>query len=231
MEKESDEEVCLHLWVETAVFAVRVDKWITLKAGESCLHFRHVIKNNGRTAFPYLWKLHAAMAVDEHCRIDLPAASVYVENFGSARIGRHGFIYEWPYALDAEGRRHDMRHTLPAPSGAAEFQYATGLEAGWCALTNTGDGVGFGIAFDPAVLPCCWLFATYGGWRELHTVVLEPCTGYPVSVVEGAEKGTHRLLHPGERLETEILAVVYEGFAEVTGIDSDGNVTGTRLSP
>jgi len=228
IEKETDEEVCLHLWVETAVFAARVDKWITLRAGDAALRFRHAIANNGRLPFPYLWKLHAAMAVDEHCRIDLPASNVYVEAFGETRTGRSGFAYEWPYAEDASGGRHDMRKTLPADSGTAEFQYATGLKDGWCALTNTRDGIGFGLAFDTAVLPSCWLFASYGGWRGLNTVVLEPCTGYPVSVNDGAERGTHRTLQPGERLETAVTAVVYEGFAAVGGIDAEGRVTGTR---
>ena len=226
--RDDPHEVEVKLWVDTPISACRVEKTIALRAGESKLRFRHTIANGSRKPLPFLWKLHAAMAADEHCRIDLPARSVYVEQFGSPRADNAGSRYEWPYAVDAAGNRHDMRRALPASSGASEFQYATDTEAGWCALTHTADRVGFGLAYDQAVLPHCWLFASYGGWRELNTVVLEPCTGYPYSVNEGIAQGTQATLAPGEMIACEVVAVVYEGLTSVSSIDADGNVQGCR---
>jgi predicted heme/steroid binding protein len=118
-----------------------------------------------------------------------------------------------------------MRRTLPATAHVNEFQYATELTSGWCAITHPHERIGFGIAFDRRVLPSCWLFATYGGWRDLSTVVLEPCTGYPVSLAQGVRNGTHQVLHAGDTISCDVVATVFTGGSGVGAIDSDGNVT------
>jgi predicted heme/steroid binding protein len=69
------------------------------------------------------------------------------------------------------------------------------------------------------------LFATYGGWRDLSTVVLEPCTGYPVSLAQGVRNGTHQVLHAGDTISCDVVATVFTGGSGVGAIDSDGNVT------
>lgn len=222
--KASEEEVTVHLWVDTAVHDSRMEKWITLRRGEAKLRFRHRLTNRGNQDMPFLWKLHAAVAVNEHSRIDLGAKTMYIEDFGPTRIGRTGVQYEWPYAIDDQGNQVDMRRVLPESSGINEFQYGTELTGGWCAVTDTAARVGMGIAFDLAVFPSCWTFATYGGWRNLNTVILEPCTGYPVSVNDGIAANTHQTLKAGQTIETEVTAVAYEGLTAVSSIDLDGNV-------
>jgi hypothetical protein len=107
------------------------------------------------------------------------------------------------------------------PSRINEFQYATEMSAGWCAVTSTRDRVGFALTYDLAVLSSCWLFATYGGWRDLYTVILEPCTGYPISVNEGLKQGTHRILKVGEALECDVTAVVFEGTSAEEALDAE----------
>lgn len=211
LETYTAEEARLHLWVQTPISACRVEKWLTLRATESRLRFHHKITNVGATDQPFLWKLHPAMAVDQHCRIELGARSMYLEDFGPPRGGRTGVSYEWPYLTDEAGQKHDMRVVPVHAARVNEFQYATELRDGWCALTHTSDKVGFALAFDRSVLASCWLFSSYGGWRDLYTVVLEPCTGYPISVKEGVSQGTHRVLKAGEMVECDVTAVVFEG--------------------
>ena len=227
--RRTADEVEAQLWVETPVSNCRMEKTIRLRAGESKLRFAHRLTNLGRGELPYLWKLHAAVKADEHGRVDVGARSAYLEDFGPPRTGKTGVSYSWPYASGEDGAVHDMRRCLPASSGVNEFQYLTELTGGWCAYTDTSSGVGIGLAFDTGVFRSCWLFATYGGWRGLQTVVLEPCTGTPISVNDGAAAGTHRTLAAGETLETEVVAVVYGGLAAVTGIDADGNVEGEAI--
>ncbi|WP_188996220.1 DUF4432 family protein [Paenibacillus nasutitermitis] len=226
VEQADPEQAVLRLWVETPISGSLLSKRITLRAGETKLRFEHTITNTGRKPQPYLWKLHAAMAADEHSRIDLPAGRMQMESFGAPRTGRTSYSYDWPYSQDSSGKEYDMRQVLPESSGVSEFQYATGMHAGWCALTHTRAGIGFGLSYDAAVLPSCWLFASYGGWRGLQTVVLEPCTGYPVSVSGGVEQGTHQTLQPGETVTCAVIATVFEGLAAVEHIDTDGEVTG-----
>ncbi|HWQ13791.1 MAG TPA: DUF5107 domain-containing protein [Roseiflexaceae bacterium] len=225
LERVTPEEAVLHLWVETPISACRVEKWLALRAGEPKLRFRHRITNLGRHEQPFLWKLHPALAVDEHSRIDMGAREVYVEDFGPPRNGRTGVRYHWPFLTDDEGRRHDMRRCLPASAGVNEFQYATELDGGWCALTHTRERIGLGLAWEREKLPSCWIFASYGGWRALQVAILEPCTGYPVSVADGVARGTHQLLAPGASLVCDVTATVYTGVSGVAHIDADGNVT------
>jgi len=223
-------EAAVKLWVETPVSACRMEKTIRLRAGEAKLRFSHRLTNLGRGELPFLWKLHAAVKADEYGRIDVGAKSAYIEDFGPTRTGKTGVSYEWPYAAAEDGTRHDMRRCLPSSSGVNEFQYLTELSGGWCAYTDTASRIGLGLAFDPEAFRSCWLFATYGGWRGLSTVVLEPCTGYPISVAEGAAAGTHRTLAAGETFATDVVAVVYAGLQAVGGIDRDGNVEGESKS-
>ena len=221
---ESADAVTIHLWLDTPLSGCRVEKWLTLRADEAVLRFRHRLTNGSDRVLPFLWKLHPALAINEHCRIDLPTGSMYVEEFGPPRGGRTGVSYEWPFWEDERGKRHDMRAVLPASARVNEFQYATELTEGWCALTDTRQGVGFGLAFDPTVLRSCWLFATYGGWNDLYTLVLEPCTGYPLGVADGIATGTHQQLPAGKSLLCDVTAVVFEHAGAVTGIDLEGNV-------
>jgi hypothetical protein len=224
IEKMTEEEVTIHLWVETAISSSKVEKWITLKTGESKLHFKHKITNTGQIDQPFLWKLHAAVSISENSRIDMGAKTVYVEDFGPSRLNQTEVYYQWPFAKDPNGNEVDMRKVLPPESKVNEFQYGVEMVEGWCAVTDTEDRIGFGLLFDLNVLPSCWLFASYGGWRNLNTVVLEPCTGYPVSVTQGIDQGTHKILKPNETIECDITAVVYEGFECVNRIDFEGNV-------
>ena len=223
------DEVIVHLWVETPISVCRMEKWIKLRTGEWKIRFEHKLTNHGDKPLPFLWKLHIAMQVDEYARIDAGAKQVYIEDFGTPRNGQTQITYTWPYAPDAAGRLHDMRLCLPDTSRTDEFQYMTEMDAGWCSLTDTRSGIGLGLAFDTVVFRSCWLFAAYGGWRKLNTVVLEPCTGYPVSVQQGIEAGTHRLLASGQSIQCEVIATIYTGLKSVTKISTDGDVTGEPI--
>jgi hypothetical protein len=211
IEESTASEATLHMWVETPITACRMDRWVTLREGELCLRFRHRLVNGGGGDLPYLWKLHAAVRLEEGSRIDLGAKSMYIEDFGSPRSGRTGVTYTWPHLTGEDGTIHDMSRTLPDETRASEFQYGTELDRGWCAVKHPAAGVGLGIAFDSTVFPSCWTFASYGGWRNLRVLVLEPCTGHPVSVAAGLERGTHRVLRAGEVVETETSAVILDG--------------------
>lgn len=211
----------VHLWTETDASCCRLDKWITLREGESMLRFHHKITNIGQKELPYLWKLHAALRIDEHARVDMGAKTVFVDDFGPTRVGNGGFTYTWPYA-----NGHDMRQIPPRAAMFNEFQLGTEMEAGWCAVTHTEDKIGFGLAFNLDIFPSCWTFASYGNWRNVNTLILEPCTGYPISVQAGVAQGTHKVLGPSQSIETDILGVVYEGFREIQHIDGEGTVRG-----
>ena len=74
------------------------------------------------------------------------------------------------------------------------------------------------------VFPSCWTFASYGGWRDLEVLVLEPCSGYPLSVADGVEAGTHQRLAAGQVVETRIVATPFRGLRGVAYAGLDGTV-------
>jgi len=217
-------EVTVHMWVTTPISNCKVEKWITLKSGTSKLYLRYRITNLSDTDQPFLFKLHPALMTDEHCRVDHGARTMVMDDLGQLRDGIRSGPYEWPFLTSGTGQIQDMRLSLPETTKVKEIQYTTGGHAGWCSMTNTRDGVGFGLAFDPGFFKTLWLFTSYGGWGDQQMVILEPCTGYPMSVNSGIERGTHQLLQAGQSMETELIAVVYEGLASVSSIDSHGNV-------
>jgi hypothetical protein len=222
---DDGDEIGVDLSVRTPISACTLTKSLRIKDGEASLHIRQRLSNDSSRDLPFMWKQHLAVAVEGDARIDLPATSVYVEDFGAQRGPLTGTTYTWPHAVDASGESHDMRRTLPQSSGVAEFQYATELSDGWCAITHA-DGTGIALAFDREVFSSCWTFASYGGWRDLQVAILEPCTGYPVSVSDGVSAGTQRILPAGAVIETDLTAVVYSGLASVTSVSIDGGIAG-----
>lgn len=225
--EQAGDEARIALRMIGPISGCAIEKTLVVRAGDAHLSVHHRLTNTGRGELPYLWKQHVAVPVAESARMDLPATTMYIEDFGTPRAGGPGHVYTWPRLTGADGGTTDMSRMPPASSGISEFQYATHLDGGWCAVTYE-DGSGLGLAFDPEVFRSCWLFASYGGWRGLEVLILEPCTGHPVSVAAGVEQGTHQILPPGGVIETTVTAVAYTGMAEVSGVTADGTVRGMR---
>ncbi|MFV0252812.1 MAG: hypothetical protein ACK5H2_05695 [Beutenbergiaceae bacterium] len=221
------DRVALAMELAAPISGARLRTTICLEAGHAGLILDQELANPTSSALPYLWKHHVALNVNEPARIDLPDARMELAEFGNPRAGGPGTRYRWPY-LEDEDQQHDMRRTLPAHSGVCEFQYATDLAAGWCAL-GYDDGSGLGLAFDTNIFDSCWTFASYGGWRDHRVAVLEPCSGSPVSVSDGIAAGTHRTLQPGELLRTRLVATTFTGIRAVEEISASGIVTGAPL--
>ena len=59
------------------------------------------------------------------------------------------------------------------------------------------------------MLSSVWVFATFGGWRGLSTIILEPCTGYRARLEDAIAHGSVMTLEPGEHRATEVTATVF----------------------
>ena len=219
------DEVGVHLRLATPISGMRLEKTLCLHRDSARIAFRHTLSNPSLAPFHFLWKLHPALAVTPHHRIDFPPMKVILEAGFPGTLGGAKPVFEWPYAK-INGTTIDLRCIPPAAARQLYFFYGTEMQAGWCALTHTASRLACGLVFDPEVFPSCWLFASYGGWRNHQVAVLEPCTGYPVNFDALRAAGRHRTLAPGESLDTEVLFVVQEGIRAVTRIDPDGTIVG-----
>lgn len=190
--EESSEAVSVLLRHDGIGIATVFEKMVTLRSDASEIEVRYRIGNTGRTPLDVHWKMHPALPVRPGAVLHVPAGRVIVdEDFGDGEaLGRH----------------------LPDPdSGTSAFQYGVELTGNRCAVTYPDEGIGFGLTFDPKVLTSVWVFATFSGWRDLQTIILEPCTGFYASLDRAIAEGAVLHLEPGEELETTVTASVLNG--------------------
>lgn len=207
----------------TPISSIEVEKTISLRGDQARIEFQHRFTNRGQTDFPFLWKLHPAMAVSADHRLDFPAMKVRLEPAFPGTLAGAGEVSDWPVVKTPSGDV-DLR-CVPAESARQlYFFYGTEMSGNWCALTDTAKKLSCALQFDPAVFPCCWLFATYGGWRNYNVAVLEPCTGYPLNFEAMKSAGRHKTLRPSESFQTEVRFLVREGLCSVGSIDSSGKM-------
>ncbi|MGH9517609.1 MAG: hypothetical protein ACRD3P_18230 [Terriglobales bacterium] len=218
------DEVGVRLRYVTPISSIEVEKTIRLPRDKPRIEFQHRFINRGRTAFPFLWKLHPAMAVTPQHRIDFPPMQVALEAAFPGTLAGAPELSHWPLIKTAAGEI-DLRCVTPEDARQLYFFYGTQMKGNWCALTNTASGLACGLQFDPKVFPYSWLFATYGGWRNYNVAVLEPCTGYPLNFEAMKAAGRHHSLAPGESLQSDVRFLVQEGLHNVGSIDSSGTMS------
>jgi hypothetical protein len=213
--------VCLRF--ATPVSRFEVEKTVLLRPERAIFEVRYRLTNARAERFPFLFKLHPAFAVSASHRIDFPAMTVLREPEFAGTLGDAPLSFTWPHA-PLGGPSLDLRQVPDAASGEVHFFYGTGLEAGWCGITNRANGLAAALRFDPKIFPSCWLFATYGGWKELNVAVLEPATGYPLRMQAQIDEGRARWLAAGESLETTVLFSLQEGLTSIGGVEENGRI-------
>ncbi len=217
------EQAGVKLRFTTPVSSILVEKTIVLRRGEARLRFEHRFTNVGGAPFPFLWKLHPALAVTPQHRLDFPPMKVVLEPAFPGTLEGAPLVSDWPHICLGR-KRIDLRCVPPLEQRQLYFFYGTEMRGGWCTLTNSATRLACGLQFDPSVFPCAWLFATYGGWRNYNVAVLEPCTGYPLNFAAMEAAGRQRTLAPGESLSTQVLFTVQEGLRSVGNIDEQGRM-------
>jgi len=206
------------------VAPARFERRLVLRADEPVLRVRYRIENLDLRPLPFNWAIHPAFAVTPGHRIDLPAGEMLVEVSSDPSMGVVGQVYRWPDLPDptVPGGNREMRWVRPREDMVVGGHWATGLNDGWIALTDTLARRGVAIVFDPEVFPDAWLWQVYGGWRGHHHLVLEPWTGHPQRLDDTLAAGRAVVLPVGGVLETEVAFVLYEGLESVSSVERQG---------
>ena len=58
--------------------------------------------------------------------------------------------------------------------------------------------------YEQRSFPFVWFFLSYGGWRDVYTAVLEPCTNMPKDLAEAVRRSQSARLLPGAAFETTL---------------------------
>lgn len=222
------DHVEVHLWRLTPISPLRVDRWVSIDRGEPILRMRHRVTNLSAAPFDFLWGLHPCWDVSPATRFDLPAGEMLIEDSAPGnRLGPKGTRYMWPYAKEAGiGEPVDMRQIPSADSGFGEFQFATQLNEGWLAVTDTAARAGAGLVFPKEIFRAAWLWTTAGSWRGYYVGALEAWTGYPQKLHDAVDHGVYSTLAGNASLECETAFVTYSGLAGVEHLGMDGAARG-----
>lgn len=184
------------------------EKTITLHAGKAEVTVRYRIANRLAETLRFLFKQHLALAVTPGHRLELPGGTATPVDLGfSTRIGGAA-PFRWPFAEDREGRQVDLSRLSDPAERHREFVYVRDLPEGWCGVRDMRTGASLRLSFPLEVFPFTWLFMTFGGWRGLYTVVLEPCTNMPKDLATAAQLGQCASLAAGQVLECAVVATL-----------------------
>jgi hypothetical protein len=202
--EQSPPRVQLRLWRDGLVTDTRVEKWISLDAGAARVSVRYRIRNRAPDTLCFLFKQHVSIAVTPSYRLELPGGRVEpVDLDFSTRIGQLG-VFEWPNVPGKSGETVDLSFLPPPEEMHREFVYVSQLPAGWCGVRDMNTGASLRLHFPRATFPYTWLFMSFGGWRGLYTVVLEPCTNMPKDLKTAFDLGQCAALRPQEELNCEL---------------------------
>ncbi len=170
---------------------------MTLRMDEPLLDLEYRITNRTVQPRPFLWKLHAALAVEPGDVIDCPARTGQIVDPAWSRF-RSPEPFGWPQIEGCDAS------VVPPVAGTMDFFYLSDLAEGRMTWRRPRTGLEFSYGFDPRVFPYAWLFSTQGGFLGHTTTILEPCTAMPLSVNDAARLGQCPVLAPGEALETRV---------------------------
>jgi galactose mutarotase-like enzyme len=199
----------------------RMERRLWIRGDEPAVHASYRIVNLDVRPLPFLWGIHPVFAVTPDHRIDHPARTMLVGVSSDPSMGTVGETYAWPALPDpsAHGGTRDVRRARPREDAVFGGHWATDLQDGWLALTDTATRRGIAIVFPVDVFPHAWLWQVYGGWRGHHHLALEPWSGYPMQLEEAQAAGRARVLTAGKTLEAEVAFVLFDGLDAVRSVE------------
>ena len=172
-------------------------KSVSLVSGSPSVQLGYIIRNDSGRQRNFLWKLHAALNIDAGNRLVTSATTGKVIDPEYSRFKKHLEPFKWPFIENSDAS------VVPAKNGTMDFLYLYDVLSGEMQLLDN-DGHLFSYSYDKAVFPYQWWFASYGGFLDHYTAILEPCTNMPISVNEAKELKQTATLAPGEILATTV---------------------------
>jgi galactose mutarotase-like enzyme len=190
-------------------FSYRRRMW--LDEEDATLHMETTVTNTGRETAQFLWKLHPALRISPGAEIIVPARRAIPVDEAFSRFG-HMPDFAWPMGKTPDGEviRADC---VPEMDDTTEFLYLVDLEEGVCGLAHKAEDWRFTVTFPKEIFPTVWIFASFGGWRDLETLILEPCTTWPKSVLQAKELERCYQLDSGESV-TAMISVHAGAYSE-----------------
>lgn len=232
--EDSVEKVQLELTVRCYRSPLHLTRTLSLRGAEPTLFIEERLDNESAGEFAIMWGHHPAFGapfLDETCFVQAPASTVDVLAFHENGLWEPGEGYQFPMVPNRRsGALEDITRVRPTGIRSVDVVRFTGLSEGWYGLTSERLGLGFGMAWDAALFRNLWMWQVYGGHHDYpwygrtYNCALEPFTSWPPAGVQNAiANGTAHVMGPGESIQTELVAVAYEGES-ISRVRPDGRV-------
>ncbi len=173
------------------------EKTITLDHSQPLVHIDYVITNQSVSAKSFLWKLHAALQIADGDRMECSATKGQVVDPDYSRF-KSTTPFDWPIIEGVNASK------VPTKNGTVDFYYLFGSDEGKMSMISPRNNSRFTYFFDPKVFPYLWYFASYGGFLDHYTAILEPCTTMPISVNDAVALNQCSFLKPCESIRTRV---------------------------
>lgn len=232
-----DNEACVRLKVKTRTYRspLNLERELRIEKGKPALFIKERLENESPEQFAIMWGHHPAFGppfLSDSCVVTAPAKQVEVLDFHPHGLWEPGGDYDFPMVKNKRtGELEDITQVRSQDTSSVDVVFYKNLDAGWYGLTNQEKEVGFGMAWDKELFKYLWMWQVYGGhddypwYGRTYNCALEPFTSYPPAGIKNAiENGTAYFMEGLEVIETEFVALVYEG-KEVKEITRDGFVS------
>lgn len=172
-------------------------KTVRLEENAPIVYLDYRIKNESASTRRFLWKLHAALNIQEGDQLLTSAKKAKVVDPAYSRFSDLD-EFNWPFIQKTSAA------AVPERNNSVDFFYLYDSEEAEMGFWDkTADNL-FRLEYDKAIFPYQWYFASYGGFLDHYTAILEPCSSMPMSINEAARLKQCTLLEPGEELITTV---------------------------
>ena len=197
VEETDDRSTRVRLTAHASIVRAECTKEFSLEHDGSALTVSYRIRSLESRPFSFLFKQHLPVQVTTACRLMLPGGRVEPVDPSFGTILTAADPCAWP-------GRGDLSVIPPATEQAREFVYVRDLPAAWCGVDDHEHHAALRMEYDGRSMPFVWLFLSYGGWRDVYTAVLEPCTNLPKDLATAARLGQSAALPPGGVFATSV---------------------------
>lgn len=172
-------------------------KIIELNNDHPVITFNYSIKNESNKQRHFLWKLHAALRINPGDKLLTSAINGQVVDLDYSRY-KTLEPFKWPLIENTDAG------VIPIKNNSIDFFYLYEIPTGNMMLQSADEDQLFCYSYDTKIFPYQWYFASYGGFLNHYTAILEPCTNMPMIVNDAIEKKQSSMLKPGETLNTQV---------------------------
>jgi len=221
MVERRDNRALLTLRCRTPNSEVEVEKHIILSDDEPAFDVEYSLKNSTSSDLPFLFALHPAFSVSPSCRLDMPPMTVDLDPTYLGTLTDSETPFQWPNVRRRD-QFVDLSTVFPPSSEEVLFLYGHDFPEGWFAITDIADRISWGLRFPAEFFRSCWVFASYGGWQNYHTLHVEPSTSHPQQIEDAIQLGRAPVLAPHGWLKTRVRFQIQEGLSRVNGLRPRG---------